>query len=308
MSKVTVIGSGNVGSTVANVLAHKDLVNQVVLLDIQANMAKGKALDIWQQAPIDNYSTHVMGTDNYADTAGSDIVVITAGVPRKPGMTRDDLISINAGIVSSCTEQILKYSENPIIIVVSNPLDVMTYVAHKKSGLPASRVFGMAGILDTARYRAFLAEELKVSPKDIQAVLLGGHGDTMVPLPRYTTVAGIPVTEMISEARLQEIVDRTKDGGGELVRLMGTSAWYAPGAAAAQMVESILRNENRIFECCILLEGQYGLDGVYLGAPVKLGKNGIEQVIELQLNDAEMELLKTSAGHVKAVMDVYDKM
>jgi malate dehydrogenase len=308
MSKVTVIGSGNVGSTVANVLAHRDLVNQIVLLDIQANMAKGKALDMWQQAPVDYYSTHIIGTDDYADTAGSDIVVITAGVPRKPGMTRDDLISINAGIVSSCTEQIMKYSENPIIIVVSNPLDVMTYVAHTKSGLPASRVFGMAGILDTARYRAFLAEELKVSPKDIQAVLMGGHGDTMVPLPRYTTVAGIPVTEMISEARLTEIVDRTKDGGGELVRLMGTSAWYAPGAAAAQMVEAILRNENRIFECCVLLEGQYGLNDVYLGAPVKLNKNGIEQIIELKLDEAEMALLHESAGHVKAVMNVFDAM
>lgn len=308
MSKVTVIGSGNVGATVANVLAHKDLVNQVVLLDIQADMAKGKALDMWQQAPIDHYSTHLMGTSDYADTAGSDIVVITAGVPRKPGMTRDDLISINAGIVSSCTENILKYSENPIIIVVSNPLDVMTYVAHKKSGLSSKRVFGMAGILDTARYRAFLAEELKVSPKDIQAVLMGGHGDTMVPLPRYTTVAGIPVTELISAERLQQIVDRTKDGGGELVKLMGTSAWYAPGAAAAQMVEAILRNENRIFECCVELKGQYGIDGIYLGAPVKLGKNGIEEIIELKLTTAEMELLNASAGHVKAVMDVYDKM
>jgi len=308
MSKVTVIGSGNVGATVANVLAHKDLVNQVVLLDIQADMAKGKALDMWQQAPIDHYSTHLVGTSDYADTAGSDIVVITAGVPRKPGMTRDDLISINAGIVSSCTENILKYSENPIIIVVSNPLDVMTYVAHKKSGLSSTRVFGMAGILDTARYRAFLAEELSVSPKDIQAVLMGGHGDTMVPLPRYTTVAGIPVTELISEERLQQIVDRTKDGGGELVKLMGTSAWYAPGAAAAQMVEAILRNENRIFECCVELTGQYGIQGIYLGAPVKLGRNGIEQIIELKLTPAEMELLKTSAGHVKAVMDVYDKM
>ncbi|MFZ4543851.1 MAG: malate dehydrogenase [Saprospiraceae bacterium] len=308
MSKVTVIGSGNVGATVANVLAHKDLVNQIVLLDIQGDMAKGKALDMWQQAPIDNYSTRIIGTDDYAQTAGSDIVVITAGVPRKPGMTRDDLISINAGIVSSCTENILKYSENPIIIVVSNPLDVMTYAAHKKSGLPANRVFGMAGILDTARYRAFLAEELNVSPKDIQAVLMGGHGDTMVPLPRYTTVAGIPVTEMVSAERLQQIVDRTKDGGGELVKLMGTSAWYAPGAAAAQMVEAILRNENRIFECCVELNGQYGMKGIYLGAPVKLGRNGIEEIIELKLTPAEMELLNASAGHVKAVMDVYDKM
>ncbi len=308
MSKVTVIGSGNVGSTVANVLAHRDLVKQVVLLDIQRDVAKGKALDMWQQAPVDYYSTHIMGTDDYADTANSDIVVITAGVPRKPGMTRDDLISTNAKIVSSVTENIMKYSPNPIIIVVSNPLDVMTYVAHLKSGLPASRVFGMAGILDTARYRAFLAEELKVSPKDIQAVLMGGHGDTMVPLPRYTTVAGIPVTELIDADKLEAIVARTKDGGGELVRLMGTSAWYAPGAAASQMVEAILRDENRIFECCIKLEGQYGLNGIYLGAPVKLGKNGIEQVIELKLNADEMALVNGSAVHVKAVMDAYDGM
>ena len=308
MSKVTVIGSGNVGATVANVLAHKDLVKQVVLLDIQGNVAKGKALDMWQQAPVDYYSTHIMGTDSYEDTANSDIVVITAGVPRKPGMTRDDLISTNAKIVASVTENIMKYSPNPIIIVVSNPLDVMTYVAHQKSGLPASRVFGMAGILDTARYRAFLAEELKVSPKDIQAVLMGGHGDTMVPLPRYTTVAGIPVTEMIDAEKLNAIVERTKDGGGELVRLMGTSAWYAPGAAAAQMVEAILRDENRIFECCIKLEGQYGLNGIYLGAPVKLGKNGIEAVIELKLNAEEMELVNGSAVHVKTVMDAYDAM
>jgi malate dehydrogenase len=308
MSKVTVIGSGNVGSTVANVLAHRDLVKQIVLLDIQRDMAKGKALDMWQQAPVDYYSTHIMGTDNYEDTANSDIVVITAGIPRKPGMTRDDLIATNAKIVSSVTENILKYSPNPIIIVVSNPLDVMTYVAHLKSGLPANRVFGMAGILDTARYRAFLAEELQVSPKDIQAVLMGGHGDTMVPLPRYTTVAGIPVTELIDAEKLDAIIARTKDGGGELVRLMGTSAWYAPGAAAAQMVEAIIRDENRIFECCVRLDGQYGLNGIYLGAPVKLGKNGIEQIIELKLTADEMKLVEESAVHVKAVMDVFDKM
>ena len=308
MSKVTVIGSGNVGSTVANVLAHKDLVNEVVLLDIQGNMAKGKALDMWQQAPIDYYSTFIRGTDNYEDTANSDVVVITAGLPRKPGMTRDDLIATNAKIVSSVTENIMKYSPNPIIIVVSNPLDVMTYVAAIKSGLPANRVFGMAGILDTARYRAFLAEELRVSPKDIQAVLMGGHGDTMVPLPRYTTVAGIPVTELISAEKLEAIVARTKNGGGELVNLMGTSAWYAPGAAAAQMVEAILRNERRIFECCVKMEGQYGLNGIYLGAPVVLGRNGIEQILELQLNADEMALVDASAVHVKEVMDVFDGM
>ena len=306
MRKVTVIGSGNVGATVANVLAHKDLVNEIVLLDIQGDMAKGKALDMWQQAPVDYYSTRITGTDDYAKTADSDIVVITAGIPRKPGMSRDDLISTNANIVSSVTAQIMKYSANPIIIVVSNPLDVMTYAAWKTSGLPSSRVFGMAGILDTARYRAFLAESLNVSPKDIQAVLMGGHGDTMVPLPRYTTVSGIPVTELIDEASLDAIVERTKVGGGELVKLMGTSAWYAPGAAAAQMVESILKNENRIYPCCALLNGEYNLHGVFVGVPVKLGANGIEQLIELKLNEAEMALLNDSADQVRQVMEVYD--
>lgn len=308
MSKVTVVGAGNVGATCANVIAHKDIVNEVVLLDIMGNMAKGKALDTWQQAPIDYYSTFLTGTENYADTAGSDIVVITAGVARKPGMSRDDLIATNAKIVSSVTEQIMQHSENPIIIVVSNPLDVMTYVSYTKSGLPSTRVIGMAGILDTARYRAFLAEALQVSPKDIQAVLMGGHGDTMVPLPRYTTVAGIPVTELIDAERLTAIVDRTKGGGGELVNLMGTSAWYAPGAAAAQMVESIVRNENRIFPCCALLTGQYGIDDLYVGVPVKLGKNGIEQIIELQLNEDEKTLLNESATAVRAVVDAYKAM
>ena len=308
MSKVTVVGAGNVGATCANVLAHKDVVKEVVLLDIQGDLARGKALDSWQQAPIDYYSTSLVGTDDYADTADSDIVVITAGVPRKPGMTRDDLISTNAKIVNIVTSSIMKHSKNPIIIVVSNPLDVMTYAAYKASGLDKSRVFGMAGILDTARYRAFLATALNVSPKDIQAVLMGGHGDTMVPLPRYTTVAGIPVTEMIDSDALEAIVNRTKKGGGELVKLMGTSAWYAPGAAAAQMVETIVRDENRIFPCCALLKGEYGLDDIFLGVPVKLGKNGIEQVLELQLNNDEKALLDTSAEHVRAVMDVYEKM
>jgi malate dehydrogenase len=308
MSKVTVIGAGNVGATVANVLAHKDIVKEVVLLDLMGDFAKGKALDTWQQAPIDYYSTSLKGTDDYKDTKDSDIVVITAGVPRKPGMSRDDLISINAGIVSSVTKSIMKYSKNPIIIVVSNPLDVMTYAAHKASGLKWNRVFGMAGILDTARYRAFLAEELKISPKDFQAVLMGGHGDTMVPLPRYTTVSGIPVTELIAKDKLDAIVERTKNGGGELVKLMGTSAWYAPGAAAAQMVEAIVKDENRIFPCCTALSGQYGLKNTYLGVPVKLGKNGIEQVIELQLNKSEMALLKKSNEAVTSVMKVYDDL
>lgn len=306
--KVTVVGAGNVGATVANVLAHKDIVNEVVLLDLLGDVAKGKALDSWQQAPIDYYSTRLSGTDDYKDTADSDVVVITAGIPRKPGMSRDDLIATNAKIVTSVTKSILSESEDPIIIIVSNPLDVMTYAAHVASGQSRNRVFGMAGILDTARYRAFLASELNVSPKDIQAVLMGGHGDTMVPLPRYTTVAGIPVLELIDSEVLDGIVERTKKGGGELVKLMGTSAWYAPGAAAAQMVESIVRNENRIFPCCIKLDGEYGMDDVYLGVPVQLNRQGISRVLEIDLNGDEKKLLETSADHVRAVMNTFDGM
>lgn len=306
--KVTVVGAGNVGATVANVLAHKDIVNEVVLLDIKGDFAKGKALDSWQQAPIDYYSTQLTGTDNYKDSANSDIVVITAGIPRKPGMSRDDLISTNAKIVVAVTKSIMKYSKNPIFIIVSNPLDVMSYACFKAAGLPSSRVFGMAGILDTARYRAFLATALKVSPKDIQAVLMGGHGDTMVPLPRYTTVAGIPVTEMIDKKKLNAIVERTKKGGGELVKLMGTSAWYAPGAAAAQMVESIVKNENRIFPVCTYLTGQYGIRNMYLGVPVQLGKDGITKIIKLDLNKSETKLLKKSAEAVRDVIGTFKKM
>lgn len=308
MSKITVVGAGNVGATCANVLAHEDIVNEVVLIDIQGNMAKGKALDMWQQAPVDGYSTRVTGGDDYALTAGSDIVIITAGIPRKPGMSRDDLISTNAKIVVSVTQNILKYTKNPIIIVVSNPLDVMTYAVWKASGLSDKRVIGMAGVLDTARYRAFLAEELDVSPKDIQAMLMGGHGDTMVPLPRYTTVSGIPVTEMIKKDRLDAIIERTKVGGGELVNLMGTSAWYAPGAAAAQMAISIIRDEKRIYPCCVRMNGQYKLKDIFVGAPVKLGKKGIQEVIKLRLKKDELELLHKSAAAVREVVDVLDGM
>ena len=308
MSKVTVVGAGNVGATVANVLAHKDFVKEIVLLDLKGDLARGKALDTWQQASVDYYSTTLRGTDDYKETAGSDVVVITAGIPRKPGMSRDDLISTNARIVTSVTKSIMEHSDNPIIIVVSNPLDVMTLAAYRASGLDKTRVFGMAGILDTARYRAFLATALEVSPKDIQAVLMGGHGDTMVPLPRYTTVAGIPVTELIDDAQLDAIVERTKKGGGELVKLMGTSAWYAPGAAAAQMVEAILKDENRIFPCCALLEGEYGQNDIFLGVPVKLGKNGIEKLIELDLNDDEKQLLQTSSEHVQEVIKTFEGM
>lgn len=307
--KVTVVGAGNVGATCANVIAHKELCNEVVLLDIKEGTAEGKSLDMWQTAPINMYDTRIKGvTNDYAATANSDVVVITSGLPRKPGMSRDDLIATNAGIVKSVTENIVKYSPNTIIIVVSNPLDVMTYCSYLTSGFDSRRVFGMAGILDTARYCAFLAEALDTSPKDIKAVLMGGHGDTMVPLPRYTTVAGIPVTELITKDKLDAIVQRTKVGGGELVNLMGTSAWYAPGAAAAQMVEAIVRNQKRIFPVCAWLQGEYGQKDVYLGVPVKLGTNGIEEIIELKLNADEMDLLNKSSAAVKEVMNVLDKM
>lgn len=255
------------------------------------------------------YDTRTIGVSNdYSKTADSDVVVITSGLPRKPGMTRDDLIETNAGIVKSVTEQVVKYSPNTIIIVVSNPLDVMTYQAHITSNFPRTRVMGMAGILDTARYRAFIAEALNVSPKDIQAMLLGGHGDTMVPLPRYTTVSGIPVTELIGKEELDAIIERTKFGGGELVKLMGTSAWYAPGSAAAQMVEAIVRDQRRVFPVCINLEGEYGIQNCYLGVPVILGKNGVEKVIELDLNTEELALMETSRGHVVEVMSVLDNL
>ena len=307
--KITVVGAGNVGATCANVIAHKELANEVVLVDIKEGLAEGKALDMWQTAPINLYDSRITGsTNDYSKTAGSEVVVITSGLPRKPGMSRDDLIATNAGIVKTVTENIIKYSPNAIIIVVSNPLDVMTYCAYLTAKVDSKKVFGMAGILDTARYRAFLAEALNVSPKDIQAVLMGGHGDTMVPLPRYTTVAGIPVTELIDADKLDAIVERTKKGGGELVNLMGTSAWYAPGAAAAQMVEAIVRDQKRIFPVCALLNGEYGMKDIYLGVPVKLGKNGIEEIIELKLDEAEMNLLKDSAVAVKQVMDVLDNM
>lgn len=307
--KVTVVGAGNVGATCANVIAHKELVTEVVLLDIKQGISEGKALDIWQTSGINNYDTRVVGvTNDYSKTAGSEVVVITSGLPRKPGMSRDDLISTNAEIVKSVTENVVKHSPDTILIIVSNPLDVMSYCAFVNSNLPSTKVMGMAGILDTARYRAFLADAINCSPKDINAMLLGGHGDTMVPLPRYTSVSGIPVDELIDEAALNAIVERTKKGGGELVSLMGTSAWYAPGAAAAQMVESILRDQKRIFPVCAWLQGEYGLKDIYLGVPVILGRKGIEKIIELKLNKDEMKLLTDSAKSVKEVMDVFDNL
>jgi malate dehydrogenase len=307
--KVTVVGAGNVGATCADVLAYREVVNEVVLLDIKEGLAEGKALDIWQKAPINSYDTRTVGiTNDYSKTAGSDVIVITSGLPRKPGMSRDDLIGINAGIVKTVTENVIKYSPEAVIIIVSNPLDVMTYQAHITSKLPRTKIMGMAGILDTARYRAFIADALNISQKEIQAMLLGGHGDTMVPLLRYTTVGGIPVTELLDENALNAIVERTKVGGGELVKLMGTSAWYAPGAAAAQMVEAIVKDQRRIFPVCIQLDGEYGINNCYLGVPVVLGKNGIEKVIELNLNEEEMAMMKVSEGHVREVMNVLDEL
>jgi malate dehydrogenase len=307
--KITVVGAGNVGATCADVLAYREVANEIILIDIKEGLAEGKSLDIWQKAPINLYDSKTIGsTNDYSKTAQSDVVVITSGLPRKPGMSRDDLIGTNAGIVKMVTENVVKHSPNAIIIVVSNPLDVMTYQAHLTSKFPRNRVMGMAGILDTARYRAFLAEALNVSPKDIQAMILGGHGDTMVPLPRYTTVAGIPVTELIDKEKLNAIIERTKVGGGELVKLMGTSAWYAPGSAAAQMVESIVKDQRRILPVCIRLEGEYGIKNCYLGVPVVLGKNGVEKVIELELDSSEKALLETSRKHVQEVMEVLDKL
>lgn len=286
-----------------------DVCKEVVLIDVKDGVPQGKGLDMWQTAPIIGFNTRIVGsTNDYSKTAGSDIVVITAGLPRKPGMSRDDLISINAGIVKEVTENIMKYNENPIIIVVSNPLDVMTYTAFLASGLKSSRVMGMAGILDTARYCAFIADELGTSPELVKAQLMGGHGDTMVPLPRLTTVAGIPVTELISKEKLDAIVERTKNGGGEIVSLMGTSAWYAPGLSAAVMVKAIAQDSKAILPVCASLNGEYGYKDLHLGVPVVLGKEGVEKIVELPLDNEEKKLLDELALHVKKIMKVLDDM
>lgn len=301
MNKVTVIGAGNVGATVAECVARKDMVKEVVLIDIKEGLSEGKALDIAESAPIHLFDTRVKGvTNDYNATADSDICVITSGVPRRPGMSRDDLLGINANIVRSVTESFVAKSPNAIIIVISNPLDVMTYVAHQASGFPSHRVFGMAGILDTARFRAFLSMELGVSVKDIQALLMGGHGDTMVPLPRYTSIGGIPITELLSEDRIESIVERTKSGGGEIVQLMGTSAWYAPGAAAAEMAEAIVKDSGRVLPCAVCPSGEYGLSDLFIGLPARLGRSGIEQIITVDLNESEQALLDVSAEHIRS--------
>jgi malate dehydrogenase len=307
--KITVIGAGNVGATCADVMARKELANEIVLVDIIEGIAEGKALDMWQTAPVDGTDTRVIGvTNDYSKTKDSDIVVITSGVPRKPGMSRDDLIGTNAKIVKDVTEKAIRQSPDAIIIVVANPLDVMTYTASLVSKKNRNQVFGMAGILDTSRLKAFVAAELNVSTRDIQTLLLGGHGDTMVPLPSYTTVSGIPLSQLLDKDKIEAIVQRTRGGGGEIVKLQGTSAWYAPGAAVAQMVESIVRDQHRILPVCVELKGEYGMKDVFLGVPVKLGKEGIEEIIEVDLNKEEMELLTASSNAVKNVMGVLDNM
>ena len=302
-NKVTVVGAGNVGATCAQELARRDH-SDIVLVDIKEGLPQGKALDINQAAAVLGYEPNVTGTNGYGETAGSSVVVITAGLPRQPGMSRDDLVATNEKIVTSVTEQVIAASPDAILIVVSNPLDAMCHVAKNVSGWPKERVFGMAGVLDTARFSAFIAWETGMSIKDVTAMVLGGHGDQMVPVVSATTVGGIPLRKLVAEDRIQAMVARTAKGGGELVNLLGTSAWYAPGAAAAQMVDSIVLDEKRVLPCTAYLEGEYGIDDLYMGVPVKLGKAGIEQIVELELGDEERAALEASAAAVREVVGV----
>lgn len=303
VNKITVVGAGNVGATAAQRLAEKELAKQVILVDIAEGIPQGKGLDQWQSAPIELYDTRIIGTNGYDESAGSDVVVITAGIARKPGMSRDDLMNTNAGIVKSVAENVARTSPNAIMIIVSNPLDVMCYVAMKASGFPRERVIGMAGVLDTARYRAFLAEALDISVRDIQAMVLGGHGDTMVPLISYTTVSGIPITQLMARDVLDKIVDRTRSGGAEIVGYLKTgSAYYAPSAGAIQMVEAIVRDQKRILPCAAWLQGEYGMKDLFLGVPCKLGRTGLEQVLEVELTPAERVALGKSADAVREPM------
>jgi malate dehydrogenase len=303
VNKITVVGAGNVGATTAQRIAEKELAGTVVMVDVAEGIPQGKGLDQWQSAPIEGFDARVIGTNGYDETADSDLVVITAGIARKPGMSRDDLLNTNAGIVKSVSEQIARTSPNAIVVVVSNPLDVMCYVAKQVTGFPRERVIGMAGVLDTARYRAFLAEAMDVSVRDIQAMVLGGHGDTMVPLVSYTAVSGIPVTQLLAKDKLDAIVDRTRNGGAEIVKHLKTgSAYYAPSAGAVQMVEAIVLDQRRILPCAAWLQGEYGMRDLYLGVPCKLGKGGLQQVIEVELTDAERAALEKSAQAVREPM------
>ncbi|MFN7916798.1 MAG: malate dehydrogenase [Vicinamibacterales bacterium] len=302
--KVTVVGgAGNVGATVARCIADKELAD-VVIVDIADQKAAGVALDILEACPITGSDSRVIGGSDYSQTANSDVVVVTSGVPRKPGMSRDDLLNVNFGIMKAVTEQVIKYSPNAIIVPVANPLDAMCQAVYRLSGFPRERVIGMAGVLDSARMRTFIAMELNVSVDNIHAFVLGGHGDTMVPLPRYSTVAGIPITELISPERIKAICDRTANGGAEITKLVGTSAWYAPGAAAAEMVEIILKDTKKIVPCSVFLQGEYGIKNLFVGVPVKLGARGVEQIIEIKLTAEEEAALKKSAGAVKELTDV----
>src|SRR2546423_4595911 len=301
--KVTVVGAGNVGATCAQVLAERDYAD-IVLVDIKEGLPQGKALDINQMGAVLGYEPNVSGSNGYDETAGSDVVVITAGLPRSPGMSRDDLVTTNEKIVRDVTEQAIAQSPDAVLIVVSNPLDAMCHVAKNVSGWPKKRVFGMAGILDTGRFSTFIAHETGASVKDVTAMVLGGHGDQMVPVVSATTVGGIPLRKLVSEDRIRAMVERTAKGGGEIVNLLGTSAWYAPGAAAAQMVDAIMLDEKRVLPCTAYLEGEYGIEGLYMGVPVKLGAQGVEQVIELELGDEERTALEESASAVREVVGV----
>jgi malate dehydrogenase len=303
VNTITVVGAGNVGATTAQRIAEKELSRRVVLVDIVEGVPQGKGLDQWQTAPIEGFDSRVIGTNGYEETAGSEIVIITAGIARKPGMSRDDLMNTNAGIVKAVSEQVARTSPNAVVIVVSNPLDVMCYVAKKVTGFPRERVLGMAGVLDTARYRAFLAEALDVSVRDIQAMVLGGHGDTMVPLVNYTTVSGIPVTQLMKREQLDQIVARTRTGGAEIVSLLRTgSAYYAPSAAAVQMAEAIVNDQKRILPCSAWLTGEYGHKDLFLGVPCKIGRRGLEAVLEVDLSPEESSALARSAEAVREPM------
>ena len=303
VNKITVVGAGNVGATTAQRVAEKELARSVVMVDVVEGVPQGKGLDQWQSAPIELFDSRIVGANGYDESAGSDIVIITAGIARKPGMSRDDLLNTNAGIMKDVAANVKKTSPNAIVIVVSNPLDVMCYVAKEVTGFPRERVLGMAGVLDTARYRAFLAEALDVSVRDIQAMVLGGHGDTMVPLISYTTVSGIPVTQLIDRGKLDAIVDRTRNGGAEIVKFLKTgSAYYAPSAGAVQMAEAIVKDQKRILPCAAWLDGEYGMKGLYLGVPCKLGRRGLEKVIEVELTKDERAALTKSADAVREPM------
>jgi malate dehydrogenase len=301
-SKVTVVGAGNVGASAAQRIVEKHLAD-VVLIDVVEGIPEGKALDLWESAPVEGYDCRLRGTQEYADTAGSDVVVITAGLARKPGMSRDDLLSKNYDIVKGVTEEIARHSPNAVLVVVTNPLDVMAQTAFRVSGYPKERVVGMAGVLDSARFRSFIAEELDVSVTNVHAMVMGGHGDTMVPLPRFSTVAGIPVTELMPPATLEKLVTRTRNGGAEIVAFLKTgSAYYAPSAAIVEMVDSILRDRKKILPCAAFLEGEYGIEGLFVGVPVKLGRKGVEQILELRLSESEKDALRRSAESVRELV------